>query len=56
MPMLSSVHHKQHEFREPQGEQGESQQVLADPLQDGIVASSAHTQIVATLVFFLLSF
>jgi hypothetical protein len=51
--MLSSICLEQHEFREPRGEQGESQQALADPCQQGIVASLINTWIAATMVFFL---
>jgi hypothetical protein len=50
--MLSSIHFKQHELREPRGEQGESQQAIADPRQHGIVASPANTRIAAILVLF----
>jgi hypothetical protein len=37
--MLSIVWHEQHEFREPRGEQGDTQQALAGPRQHGIAAS-----------------
>jgi hypothetical protein len=50
--MLLSVRHEPQEFREPWGEQGESQQALADPRQHGTVSCPASTQIAATLAFF----